>query len=45
MLPKIDLKDQNILASAWDEANQRWNGKSEDQDYIWNTENNTWEEA
>jgi hypothetical protein len=33
------------VASAWDEANQRWNGKSEDQDYIWNTENNTWEEA
>ena len=45
-IPRPSSIHGNIyVASAWDEANQRWNGKSEDQDYIWNTETNTWEEA
>ena len=45
-IPRPSSIHGNIyVASAWDEANQRWNGNGNDVDYIWYTETNTWEEA
>ena len=33
------------LQTAWDEDNLRWNGNTNDENYIWNPSTNSWEDA
>lgn len=33
------------LQTAWDEDNQRWNGNTDDENYIWNPSTSSWEDA
>jgi len=33
------------LQTAWDEDNLRWNGNTDNENYIWNPSTNNWEDA
>jgi len=34
-----------FLSVSWDEDNQRWNGNTGSENYIWNPSTNNWEDA